>query len=361
MQKVDELIEQLLAVFKARHLLAEANDIGTVPLHAEIASVIERTTIVRPMAEVRRVTIVLSDLRGFTGLSERCGALETVQILNRYLERMSEIIVRHGGIIDKFMGDAIMVLFGAPITRGDDIVRALACAIEMQMAMEDVNARNKVDGLEPLYMGIGVNTGEVVAGHIGSDLHSEYTVIGDQVNLASRIEAHSLRGQILLSENTFLLARDFIETGDVNEVTVKGRKDKVRMYELIALTKPRRMSAPVREMRNSPRVDVQMAISFQLLQDKTVLNPLISGKLVDIGYGGLSIVTASRIEPFSNIKLALSLSLLSADSSEIYAEVLAVAPAGKGYECRVEFTSIDEPASRAVKDFVDGIVELNRR
>jgi adenylate cyclase len=354
-----KLVEQLLAVFNALRQLS-APDAGDADLRAQIGRAIEMTMANTQKVEIRRVTILLSDLRGFTSVAEKYTALEMIEALNRYFERMSEIIVRHGGTIDKFMGDAIMVLFGAPIARDDDIEAALACAIEMQMAMNDVNEQNKAYGMAPLYMGIGINTGEVVAGPLGSVLHSEYTVIGDQVNLASRVEAHSLRGQILLSENTYLLARDFIETGDVNEVKVKGKKDSVRMYELRSTTRPRVLAAPQREMRSSPRVEVDMPLTFQLLKGKSVMPQDHLGRVVDIGYGGMYIVSPVPIEPFSDIKVALAVSMLGAELSEMYAKVLRVSTLNNGYECRVEFTSIDEKASLTIKEFVDGIVELNR-
>lgn len=362
MQKFNKtkLIDQLLALFNAQQQFS-ASDAGQADLRAQISRTIDVTMVNTLGADTRRVTILLSDLRGFTAVAENYTALEMVEALNRYFGRMSEIIIRHGGTIDKFMGDAIMALFGAPVMRDDDIESALACAIEMQMAMKDINEQNKAYGMAPLYMGIGINTGEVVAGHLGSDLHSEYTVIGDQVNLASRVEAHSLRGQILLGENTYLLARDFIETGVINDVKVKGRKGSVRMYELRSITRPSVLTAPPREMRDSPRVEVGMPLSFQLLRGKSVLPQEHSGQVIDISYGGMYIVSPVMIEPFSDIKIALSLSLLSSDLTAIYAKVLRVSPVNEGHECRVEFTSIDAKASLTIKEFVDGIVELNRR
>ena len=311
-------------------------------------------------ADSRRVTILLSDLRGFTAVAEKYTALEMVEALNRYFERMSEIIIRYGGAIDKFMGDSIMALFGAPILREDDIEAALACAIEMQLAMSDINEQNRILGMAPLYMGIGINTGVVVAAHLGSVLHSEYTVIGDHVNLASRVEAHSLRGQILLSENTYLLARDFIEVGDVNEVRVKGKREVVRLYELLRTTRPLALEAPAREVRNSPRVHVDMPVSFYRLQGKTVLPQAHVGRAVDLSYGGMYLLSPVPVEAFDDIMITLSLSFMGTDLTGIYAKVLRVAQVGDQLECRIEFTSIDPRPARAIKEFVDGIVEMNR-
>jgi adenylate cyclase len=143
----------------------------------------------------REVTILLADLRGFTTVAAKHPPDVVLDMLNRYLVRMSGIIYGNGGSIDKFMGDAIMVLFGAPITHADDVHHAVACAVQMQIAMEELNQDHRERSLPELFMGIGINTGTVLAGLLGSEAYSEYTVIGDEVNLASRIEAFSLRGQ----------------------------------------------------------------------------------------------------------------------------------------------------------------------
>ena len=353
------LIQQLLDLFAAQPPGALTPS-GKSDLREQIARTVNLALDNSEAADSRRVTILLSDLRGFTAVAEKYTALEMVEALNRYFERMSEIIIRYGGTIDKFMGDSIMALFGAPVVREDDIEAALACAIEMQLAMGDINEQKKAFGMAPLYMGIGINTGVVVAAHLGSVLHSEYTVIGDHVNLASRVEAHSLRGQILLSENTYSLARDFIEVGDVNEVKVKGKREVVRLFELLRTRRPQALEAPPREVRNSPRVHVDMSVSFQLLRGKSVLPQSHVGRVVDISYGGMYILSPVSVEAFDDIKITLSLSLLGSDLTEIYAKVLRVAQLEDTLECRIEFTSIEVRSARAIKEFVDGIVELNR-
>lgn len=361
MQEVNKakLIQQMLELLSAQQS-APVPASRLADWRVQVGRAIDMAMVNTQEVDSRRVTILLSDLRGFTAVAEKYTALEMVEALNRYFERMSEIIIRHGGTIDKFMGDAIMALFGAPIAHADDLEAALTCAIEMQIAMQDVNEINKGYGMAPLYMGIGINTGEVVAGHLGSALHSEYTVIGDQVNLASRVEAHSLRGQILLSENTYLLARDFIETGDLNEVKVKGKKGAVRMYELLATRRPHLLTAPRREIRNSPRVEVDMPLTFQKLGGKIVLPQEHLARIIDLSYGGMYIVSPVPVEPFSDIKIGLSLSFFGSALTEIYAKVLRVSMVNQGYECRVEFTSIDANVALVIKEFVDGIVELNR-
>ena len=130
---------------------------------------------------------MINDIRGFNFLGVRIPEDKNVSMLNIYLEAMTEIILKYDGTIDAFIGDAILVIFGAPFLRPDDPQRAVACAIEMQLAMEDVTHRFQELGYPAVEMGIGINTGEVVVGNIGSSKRSKYGVVGHQVNLTSRM------------------------------------------------------------------------------------------------------------------------------------------------------------------------------
>lgn len=308
------------------------------------------------LAETKNVSILLSDLRGFTAMAEKYSPLTVIELLNRYFGKMSQIIDKHNGVIDKFMGDSIMVLFGALGDQESDLHNPLACAIEMQMAMDEINQISDALGMANLYMGIGINTGEVVAGSLGSDIYREYTVIGDQVNLVSRLEAYSLRGQILLSENTYQQSKDFIEVGETNEVHVKGKGQAVMMHELLAVCDPLRLEVPRREIRKSPRVEVDIPLNFQQVESNKILTEVYEGRVIDISYGGLFAQTHAKIEQFSEIKMIVSLSLMGQGSSEIYARVLRCREIDQGYECHFEFTSIDEPARRAIKSYIDHLI-----
>lgn len=352
-----EMIARLSAIFDPGNPAAPQS---AALREQAIADAIDNATLHALDSETRRVTILLSDLRGFTAIAEKFSAMDMVAALNRYLSRMTEIILRHGGSIDKFMGDGIMVLFGAPHALANDIEAALACAIEMQMAMDGINAENKLHGMATLYMGIGINTGDVVVGHLGSRLYSEYTVIGDPVNLASRVEAHSLCGQILLSESTYQQAKDFIDIGDINDVQVKGKKGSVRMVELLALRGLHPLTAPKREERNSPRVEVDMPLVYQILKGKSVLPEEHMGRIADLGYGGMFVISPVALAPFDDIKITLSLSLMGRELTDIYAKVLRVTEVHGEYKCPVEFTFIETKAAQTIKEFVDGIVELNQ-
>lgn len=306
--------------------------------------------------EKKVVNILLSDLRGFTSLSEGYSPVVIMNLLNRYFVKMSEIIQKHNGVIDKFMGDSIMVLFGVPDSNEDDLERTLACAIEMQIAMEEINEVNESLDLPTLYMGIGINTGEVVAGSLGSEFHNEYTVIGDEVNLASRVEAHTLRGQILLSENSYKKAKDFIKIGDVNEVRVKGKKQAVKMYDLLAVSKPKLLKVPCREIRKSPRVSVNMPLSFYCLAGKAIMPHKYEGRIVDVSYSGVFATMPICLAMHDEVKIDFATSLLGQRTPDVYARVVRVSELNDEYECHLEFTSIDRESKQELKNYIDVLI-----
>lgn len=306
--------------------------------------------------EQKFVTILIADLRGFTALSDRYSSLQVVDMLNRYLARMCQIIVQHGGRIDKFMGDSIMAVFGMDECQADDASRALTCAVEMQLAMDGINAENRRLHLPEIYMGIGVNTGHVVAAHLGSAVHREYTVIGDTVNLTSRIEAQSLRGQILLSDATYTLAQDHVDVSAPNLVHVKGKPAPVCMYELLATHRPRALVVPRRTLRKSPRVNVEIPFSFQQMEGKRVLNKSWNGTAIDLGYHGLLASVPVYLTPFSEIRLQLATHPLPGERRAVYARILQCQVEPGGYRASMEFSGIDEKAQGDIKQYVDRMV-----
>ncbi|HEY7520340.1 MAG TPA: adenylate/guanylate cyclase domain-containing protein [Methylomirabilota bacterium] len=185
--------------------------------------------------ELRQVAILMSDLRGFSTLSERLGAEAMIDLINRYLARMTPIIQAHGGTVNEFIGDAILVLWGAPFERPDDAVRAARCALAMQAAMAELNAENVTLGLPVLSMGIGVHTGVVVAGNIGSKEHVKYGVVGPAVNLASRIQSLAHGGQVLLSQAALARVRGSVRVGPAMKTRVKGVSDAVVVQPLLGM------------------------------------------------------------------------------------------------------------------------------
>jgi adenylate cyclase len=314
---------------------------------------LSQSTRVSDKPQQKQITILISDLRGFTSIAERYPASSLIEILNLYYSRMCEIIVRYEGMIDKFMGDSIMALFGMTEARKDDLERALACAVEMQQAMLEFNLRNVQRGYPRLFMGIGINTGNVVAGKLGSELYNEYTVIGDAVNTACRIEAFSLRGQILMSEQSLELARDYVECGQANKVQIKGKKQPIKFYELLGTRRPRLLEVPRVEARKSPRIKVDFPLRFNLLQQNRVRPESYEGTAVDLSYHGLQAYLPIQLEALSDLRIELSTSLMKNQSSHIYAKILRTQPEKGGWLSRMEFTNIDDIGQSAIKSYID--------
>lgn len=179
------------------------------------------------------VTVLFSDIRGFSTIAERLSALEIAEIVGKHLGAMAEVITEHGGTIDKFQGDAVMAIFGAPDPMEDHAARAVGCAIEMQTRQADLNAAgwgsNAVDGL---HVGIGLNTGPVVAGAIGGGGRLEYTVIGDAVNVAQRLQSEAAGGEIVAAATTVAAAPD-VACELIGKRQVKGREEPVEVYRIV--------------------------------------------------------------------------------------------------------------------------------
>ena len=275
---------------------------------------------------------------------------------NSYLVRMSEIAIAHGGTIDKFMGDSIMVLFGAPFSFGDDVKRAVTCAVDMQLELFEINKLHRERGLPELNMGIGINTGEVMAGLLGSDLYAEYTVIGDEVNLASRIEAYSLRGQVLVSEATYKRVADYVTTGEPMDVYVKGKKDAVYLYEVLGIPSLNKV-VPRQEIRKSPRVETNITFNYQQLDGKTVLPDVHRGVILDISYNGVLAQLEGDVPAQTDIKLDLNLALAGGNATDVYARVLRIIERRDKRLASIEFTSVSVQSNLNIRHFVQLLIQ----
>jgi len=186
--------------------------------------------------ERREVTVLFCDLRGFTRLAENLKPEEVVHLLNDFYELMIEATFRHEGTLDKFLGDAVMAVFGAPVHQEDHSIRAIRTALAMQAGIKELSARRLRDGKQPLAAGIGVSTGEAVAGTVGTEERMEYTVIGDSVNLAARLESAAKPAQILISPRTYESANGLVTVRSLGTVRVKGKDDAVEAYEVLGMS-----------------------------------------------------------------------------------------------------------------------------
>ncbi len=247
-----------------------------------VANLLEKPEGLKLGGERRTITMLTSDLRGFTALAERLAPEQVVQVLNFYFEVMADVITSHKGTIDEFMGDGILVLFGAPIPRVNDAQRAVACAVEMQLAMDKVNRKMKHWGLSELTMGIGINTGEVVVGNIGSEKRTKYGVVGSNVNLAYRIESYTTAGQILISEQTLYKAdKSIIKTEGNKQVQAKGVKQPITIYEVSGIGGKYNLYLPQEEEVFVCILEA-IPVQYKILKGKDIKDEVFSGSIVEL-------------------------------------------------------------------------------
>jgi len=181
---------------------------------------------------LQTITVLFADIRGFTRISEHAPPEKIVQLLNRYFSAMTDIIFAHGGTLDKYLGDGLMALFGAPTTTPKDAANAIAAAVAMQRRMLSINDELHAEGFPEIGIGIGLHTGEVTVGYIGSERRSEYTAIGDAVNTASRLESNAKAGEILVSEVTAKAAHSRYQLAAREPISVKNREQPVPLFEV---------------------------------------------------------------------------------------------------------------------------------
>ncbi len=186
--------------------------------------------------ERRECAIMFTDIRGFTALSENMAPEKLVTELNEYFTQMVDVVFKYEGTLDKFIGDAIMAVWGAPVPFEDKEFRSVKCALEMMAALNHLNMERLKKNQVPLTMGIGLNTGVVVSGNLGSDKHSDYTVIGEEVNLASRLCSKAAPGQILISESMYRKLKGLVEVKALEPILLKGFTDPAKVYEVTGLT-----------------------------------------------------------------------------------------------------------------------------
>ena len=180
------------------------------------------------------VTTLFSDIRGFTSMSEKMSPKDVVDSLNEYFDKMIEVVFKYNGTLDKIIGDALMVIYGAPIGSDDDAERALLTAIEMQQKLEELNMVRMTRGQSPIEIGIGLNTGKVISGNIGSKVQMNYTVIGDAVNLSSRLCSFAKAGQIIVSESVFSAVKNKSSFAfrKLTPIRVKGKEESVNVFDV---------------------------------------------------------------------------------------------------------------------------------
>lgn len=324
--KADEMAALLRKMF-GRYLAPEV-----------MSAMIENPSGLELGGERRAVTILMSDLRGFTALSERLSPEQVVRLLNTYFEVVVEIVLQHRGTVIEFAGDALLVVFGAPEAMPDRAERAVACAIEMQNAMRKVNANNRALGLPELAMGIGLNETEAVVGNVGSTRRSKYAVVGAGVNMASRIESYAVGGQVLASESVRAAVGDALRIDGQRDVLPKGAEGAVRIYEVGAIGRRFQRSLEAREDVPAPLARA-VPVRIRLLEGKDAGTDAQDARIVALAKGGALLESAAVLNALDNVKLNLLDAGESVAARDFYGKVIESAEAGGALRA-IRFTAV---------------------
>ena len=300
--------------------------------------------------EKRVVTILMSDLRGFTALAERLEATEVVSLLNQYLSAMVEVIQRNGGTIDEIIGDAILVLFGAPVAMENDAQRAVVCALGMQKAMGAVNEQNLQKGWPAVEMGIALHTGEVVVGNIGSVKRSKYGVVGRTINTTARIESFTVGGQVIVSPTLIRDAGRGLMLGDEVEVHAKGMKEPLRCRQLLGHEDHSELGLG-EETACTPLAE-PVPVQYVLLTGKHFNEQMEPAIIVALSHRQAVVEARGLVPLYSNLLLRLAAEPGEAEVPEFYAKMIR-APDGPGNRHLIHFTSVPPGVCARLNRMVD--------
>ncbi|MBF0588187.1 MAG: hypothetical protein HQL53_03585 [Magnetococcales bacterium] len=312
-----------------------------------VASILDRPEGLRLGGEQKDVTVMMSDLRGFTSISERLPPEEVITMLNIYLERMTEIILKYSGTIIEFLGDGILALFGAPVTHDDDPQRAVACALEMQQAMPEVNAKFKECGFPEAAMGVGINSGSVVAGNIGSDLRAKYGVVGAAINLAARVESQTVGGQVLITASTLKGCNDLARIDDAWRVSLKGVPEPVPIYLVGGIRGVHGIQLPEPEAPELRVVENGPELMMVVLEGKRSDKARHPGRICAMDGKLLEIETQLKARHLTNLQLELFDTDGFSISDQLYGKVMALD--GEAGKLQLHLTSLPPEAERALK------------
>jgi len=271
--------------------------------------------------EKRLLSIMMADLRGFTSLGERLPAETVVNMINIFLGCMVDVIQKHQGTIDEFIGDAILAIFGAPIQREDDALRAVHCAIDMQLAMQSVNEQFQQAGYPAIKMGIGINTGEAIVGNIGSKKRSKYGVVGREVNTTSRIESYTVGGQILISESTKNACGDKLIINAEMQVMPKGMAESITIYDVGGVRGDATLTLPDRQHNALIRLPQSIAVKLMPISDKDS-SESFAGRIIKLNLNELEIISELSCKAFSDLRVIILSDDRTVLTSNLYAKVL---------------------------------------
>jgi len=298
----------------------------------------------KPGGELRTVTILMSDLRGFTSMSEQLSPVEMMAILNRHLGDMSELVMAHGGTVIEMIGDAVLALFGAPVSGEDDPLHAVACAAAMQIEVHRFNASRP--DIPPLRMGIGINTGQVIVGNIGSEKRMKYGVVGDAVNLAARVESFTIGGEVMVSSATRKAVGEAAVFRGPIQVAAKGKKEPLTLFALVSVGASYDLAVPHEHRARVPLQRISVPASFRKIKGKQIGHDTHTGRLTGLRGEDAALETGVPLETYDNLVMRLADEGGRVRADNLYAKVVGHEEDGR---VRLVLTSIPECFAKTLK------------
>ena len=267
------------------------------------------------------LTMLMSDIRGFTTLSQSLPPEELVKLLNRYLGEMTDVILRYDGIIDEFIGDAILAFFGMNEHEDDHAARATACAISMQNALVRLTQELEREGYPPIEMGIGINTGSVIIGNIGSPARMKFGIVGSAINATARIESNTIGGQILVGQTTYELIQSIAKTESSYSLHAKGMREPIEIHSLVGLGGEFGLDL---EHRTGPSATIEFPLAFDYWQirDKEIVGDPEEGQAQWANYDTFRVSLNRSIKPMTNLRIRFKAPYKSHQFEDIYAKAI---------------------------------------
>ena len=334
-----ERINQLNAQLERRNrLLSET--FGRYLSDEIVAEILDTPDGLKIGGQKKELTVMMSDLRGFTQMCESMPPADLLRMLNHYFEVMFEQIARYGGSLIDFMGDGMLIIFGAPRPSATHASDAVAAALCMQEQMEEINRWNAACGYRHLAMGIGIHTAEVIVGNIGSEKRTKYGILGSAVNLAGRIESYTTEGQVLISTETRAAVKEELTFRQTLTVSPKGVKGKITVYDVSSIGAPYGIS--LHGTRKEPQLlKKPLDIRFFVLDGKHVDADAKSGKLLAVSEDYALLTTDASLELYANICIDVG--------QDVYAKIISEEAGG----WKISFTSSPDCFS----DWLEGVTK----
>ena len=315
-------------------------------LSAKIAKAVLANPDAVAQSEKRHVSVLMSDISGFSQIAERLEPERVVELLNVYLSAMTEVVDAYDGAIDEFIGDAVLVIFGAPLEMEDHATRATACAVAMQARMAEVSADLESRGLPRLEMTAAVNSGEVVVGTIGSETRAKYGVVGSPVNLTGRVQSLAVPGEVLITDPTYQATGGEggpVQLAGTRRVALKGFAEPIAIHSVASVEGDQATQTVPDDARTMTDLDSPLPFGIAVLDGKEVTNDNHAGEVIALSPMGARVTIGASIPPRTDVRLAFD---LESGPAQVYGKVLEVEddPDG-GCRARIRFSSVPPHAT----------------